>query len=264
MGQAVYLGLCLLGCLIFNPVVEASSSGEGPSATQPGPTPCTSGMLGPTTDQTSGLQSITTAIESLEGRMMNTLNSVQTHLRTVGRILLYQGRRLQAVERRVRGLEQQQAATHSSAGNGTVDGRARCPAGVLFYKQFCYQFISSYVPWHRAEVRCQELQSGPESHLVSILSAREGRIVASYLSNKGISDIWIGLEATRSNGYMVWEWSDVSPLSLPLWDGRTLSSAISAKECVCMTNIRNTINQKWLQRACTDTLPFLCKYRADY
>ncbi|XP_054844811.1 lithostathine-1-alpha-like [Eublepharis macularius] len=173
MGQAVYLGLCLLGCLIFNPVVEGAK-------------------------------------------------------------------------------------------NGTAAGRARCAPGALYYKQFCYIFNSYFVSWHLAEVTCQGLNTGPESHLVSILFANEGKIISSYLSKKGISDIWIGLEATRSNGYMVWEWSDVSPLSLPLWDGRTLSSAISANECVSMTNIRNTNAQKWLQRACNDTLPFLCKYRAEY
>ncbi|XP_060102038.1 lithostathine-like [Heteronotia binoei] len=151
------------------------------------------------------------------------------------------------------------------AQNGTVvEGRARCPPNVLYYKQFCYQFVNSYVSWHLAEVNCQGIASGPEAHLASLLSQNEGKIVASYLNSKSASNVWVGLEGTRNNGYMVWEWSDASPLSLPLWDGRSLSTAISSYECVAMTNIQNTNAQKWAQRTCADTLPYLCKYRAGY
>nr|XP_056702624.1 lithostathine-like [Euleptes europaea] len=174
MGQVVYLGLCLLGCLFFNPTVEGAQNG------------------------------------------------------TAG------------------------------------DSRARCPSGVLYYKQSCYEFVNSYVSWEIAEVACQGLRPGPESHLASILSPNEGRIITSFLSSKGASDVWIGLEATRTRGYLVWEWSDGSPFSLPLWDGRTLSSSISSSECVSMINIRNTNSQKALQRSCANPLPYLCKYRADY
>ncbi|XP_054844528.1 uncharacterized protein LOC129335762 [Eublepharis macularius] len=97
--------------------------------------------------------------------------------------------------------------------------------------------------------------------------------------------------------YMAWEWSDGSSYASPLWDCRSLSTAISAYECVSMANIQNTSMkkrfraeklmcggwqvhqsplpwlpfnllafhhaQKWLQRSCADTLPYLCKYRAE-
>ncbi|XP_015277324.1 PREDICTED: lithostathine-1-alpha-like, partial [Gekko japonicus] len=127
------------------------------------------------------------------------------------------------------------------AKNGTaVEARARCPAGVLNYKQFCYQYDNSYVSWHLAEVRCQSIASGTEAHLASIVSPNEGKIVASYLSRKSASSVWIGLEGTRSSGYMIWEWSDASPLSLSLWDASSLSAAISSYECISMDNILNS------------------------
>ncbi|XP_077196597.1 lithostathine-like [Paroedura picta] len=151
------------------------------------------------------------------------------------------------------------------ASNATVvETRARCPAGSLYYKQFCYQLVNSYVSWHLAEVTCQGMNYGPEAHLASLLSSSEGKIVSSYLNSKSASNVWIGLEATRENGYMSWGWSDASALSLPLWDGRSLSTSVSANECIAMTNILNSNALKWVQRACTDTLPFLCKFKAGY
>ncbi|KAL8222665.1 UNVERIFIED_CONTAM: hypothetical protein K2H54_077892 [Gekko kuhli] len=151
MGQVVYLGLCLLGCLLLNPSVEGAKNGTA------------------------------------------------------------------------------------------VEGRARCPTGVLNYKHYCYHYVPSYVNWYLAEVTCQNMGSGPEAHLASILTPNEGRIIASYLSSKSTSSVWIGLEGTRSPSYMAWEWTDTSPLSLPLWDGRSLSTTISALECISMDNILNSI-----------------------
>ncbi|KAL8222664.1 UNVERIFIED_CONTAM: hypothetical protein K2H54_077890 [Gekko kuhli] len=130
------------------------------------------------------------------------------------------------------------------AKNGTVvEARARCPASVLYYKQFCYQYVTSYVSWHLAEVTCQSIASGNEAHLASILSPNEGKIIASYLSSKSASSVWIGLEGTRSIGYTVWEWADASPLSLTLWDGRSLSTASSSSGCISMDNILNSTPQ---------------------
>uniref|UniRef100_A0ACB8FN00 Uncharacterized protein n=1 Tax=Sphaerodactylus townsendi TaxID=933632 RepID=A0ACB8FN00_9SAUR len=150
------------------------------------------------------------------------------------------------------------------AQNGTKpEARARCAPGDLYYKRYCYQFFNNYVSWEVAEVTCQG-QSGPETHLASLLSASEGRIVSAYLSRKGATDVWIGLQATPTNGYMVWEWSDATPVSLPLWDGRYVNTAVSSNDCVSMINIQNNSAQKSLQRGCNNTLPFLCKYQAGY
>ncbi|XP_048356779.1 C-type lectin 1-like isoform X2 [Sphaerodactylus townsendi] len=150
------------------------------------------------------------------------------------------------------------------AQNGTKpEARAQCRPGNFYYKQYCYQLFYNYVSWDLAEVVCQG-QSGPETYLASLLSASEGRIVSTYLSRKGATDVWIGLRTTSSNGYMVWEWSDATPLSLPLWDGHNLNTAVSSNDCISMANIWNTISRKSQQRSCTDALPFLCKYQAGY
>ncbi|XP_048356100.1 calcium and calcium/calmodulin-dependent serine/threonine-protein kinase DMI-3-like [Sphaerodactylus townsendi] len=131
---------------------------------------------------------------------------------------------------------------------------------------------------HLRAVICQGLNE-IESHLASLLSASEGRIVSNYLRRKGASSVWVGLQATRSHGRgspkktsfwrpkpvdRVWEWSDATPVSKTLWDGFSLFTAGSSDECVSMINIQNTLSRKSQQRSCTDALPFLCKYRAGF
>uniref|UniRef100_A0ACB8FLV3 Uncharacterized protein n=1 Tax=Sphaerodactylus townsendi TaxID=933632 RepID=A0ACB8FLV3_9SAUR len=135
--------------------------------------------------------------------------------------------------------------------------------------------MASFLP---SQVICQGLNE-IESHLASLLSASEGRIVSNYLRRKGASSVWVGLQATRSHGRgspkktsfwrpkpvdRVWEWSDATPVSKTLWDGFSLFTAGSSDECVSMINIQNTLSRKSQQRSCTDALPFLCKYQAGY
>ncbi|XP_048356774.1 lithostathine-like isoform X1 [Sphaerodactylus townsendi] len=165
------------------------------------------------------------------------------------------------------------------AQNGTIpEARAPCAPGDLYYRWHCYQYCASCVSWEDAEVICQGLNE-IESHLASLLSASEGRIVSNYLRRKGASSVWVGLQATRSHGRgspkktsfwrpkpvdRVWEWSDATPVSKTLWDGFSLFTAGSSDECVSMINIQNTLSRKSQQRSCTDALPFLCKYQAGY
>ncbi|XP_033018411.1 lithostathine-like [Lacerta agilis] len=162
MGQVVYLGLCLLGCLILNPLVEG-------------------------------------------------------------------------------------------AANRTQSARAHCPPGAIFYRKYCYQYFSSSLSWDEAEVSCQKRHG---SQLASILSAREANFVFHYLQNQGSSDVWIGLSLQN-----IWEWSDGSDLSQPLWDGKRINTSTYAGECVSLTP---SGSRKWIQRSCTAALPFLCKYKGTY
>ncbi|XP_077791711.1 regenerating islet-derived protein 3-alpha-like [Podarcis muralis] len=60
---------------------------------------------------------------------------------------------------------------------------------------------------------------------------------------------------------MIWEWSDGSVFTQPLWDGRSISNSISSSECVSLSY---SGYQKWIQHSCTTSLPFLCKYKATY
>ncbi|XP_053261446.1 lithostathine-like [Podarcis raffonei] len=145
------------------------------------------------------------------------------------------------------------------AANRTQSPRAHCPAGALFYRKYCYEYFSSSRSWDDAEVSCQRKHG---SQLASILSAREANVVYSYLRQYGSSNVWVGLVADRGTLNMIWKWSDGSVFSQPLWDGRSISNSISSDECV---SVSYSGSQKWIQRSCTTTLPYLCKYKAtDY
>ncbi|CAI5786653.1 C-type lectin domain-containing protein [Podarcis lilfordi] len=146
------------------------------------------------------------------------------------------------------------------AANRTQSARTPCPAGAVFYRKYCYEYSSSSRSWDDAEVSCQRRHG---SQLASILSAREANVVYSYLRQYGSSNVWIGLAADRGSHHvnMIWEWSDGSVFSQPLWDGRSISNSISSYECV---SISYSGSQKWIQRSCTTTLPYLCKYKATY
>ncbi|XP_053262600.1 lithostathine-like [Podarcis raffonei] len=116
-----------------------------------------------------------------------------------------------------------------------------------------------FPPFFSLQVSCQ-MRHGFQ--LASILSAREANVVYSYLRLYGPSSVWIGLAADRRTSNMIWEWSDGSVFSQPLWDGRRISNSISSDECV---SVSYSGSQKWIQRSCTTTLPYLCKYKAtDY
>ncbi|XP_054826079.1 uncharacterized protein LOC129336509 [Eublepharis macularius] len=94
---------------------QVSSVGEAPPTSAPHEGPSTSSMSGPPASNPQGTDNVLNAIEALEGRIMNTLNNVQSRLDTVERLLLYQGRKHRALERRVRALEQQLSAQQSTA-----------------------------------------------------------------------------------------------------------------------------------------------------
>nr|XP_028602171.1 lithostathine-like [Podarcis muralis] len=144
------------------------------------------------------------------------------------------------------------------AANRNQSARAHCPSGAIFYRKYCYQYFSSSLSWNDAEISCQRRQG---SQLASILSAREANVVYSYLRQYGSSNVWIGLVADRGTSNMIWEWSDGSVFSQPLWDGRSISHSISSYECVSLSY---SGSQKWIQRSCMTSLPFLCKYKATY
>ncbi|XP_054836900.1 cyclic AMP-dependent transcription factor ATF-6 alpha isoform X2 [Eublepharis macularius] len=95
--------------------ISVSSVGEAPPTSAPHEGPSTSSMSGPPASNPQGTDNVLNAIEALEGRIMNTLNNVQSRLDTVERLLLYQGRKHRALERRVRALEQQLSAQQSTA-----------------------------------------------------------------------------------------------------------------------------------------------------
>ncbi|KAL8222666.1 UNVERIFIED_CONTAM: hypothetical protein K2H54_077893 [Gekko kuhli] len=100
--------------------------------------------------------------------------------------------------------------------NDTVEARARCPHGAFFHRQFCYQYFDKPVTWYDAEIECQALKTGPEVHLVSILSSAEGRIILLYLKSKRASNVWFGLQCVYSNGAhvlitMLWTEQVVNP-----------------------------------------------------
>ncbi|XP_062990562.1 regenerating islet-derived protein 4-like [Elgaria multicarinata webbii] len=148
------------------------------------------------------------------------------------------------------------------ASNSTVASRSLCGDGVLYYKRHCYELLGRSVSWATAEIKCQERNSG--SQLASILSANEGEIICDYLKNFSFNSVWIGLQATHSSMHLIWQWSDGSLYSWPLWDGFGPSTSNSANKCISLNNLQNSSTHKWSQRSCSDSLPYLCKYRAKF
>ncbi|XP_061496262.1 snaclec A9-like [Rhineura floridana] len=122
------------------------------------------------------------------------------------------------------------------ANNATAASRSVCSSGILYYKRYCYQLVNSYLSWESAEIKCQELN--PDAQLASILSANEGNIIYNYLKRFNIDSVWIGLQATPINGYMIWQWSDGSSCTSPLWDGRSPSLSISSNKCISLYNVQ--------------------------
>ncbi|XP_054832747.1 uncharacterized protein LOC129341878 [Eublepharis macularius] len=82
--------------------------GEGTPATTEEPTTSRAAARAPASQEGDG--TILEAIKGLEGRMMLSLNTLQGRMDTVERLLLYQGRKHRALERRVRALEGQLSA----------------------------------------------------------------------------------------------------------------------------------------------------------
>ncbi|XP_077196919.1 lithostathine-like [Paroedura picta] len=119
--------------------------------------------------------------------------------------------------------------------------RARCPSNTFYYKYFCYEFIYNYVSWEEAE--------SPELKRTLLVRVQSRERTAK--PERAADTLNEGLVTN-------WGWSDGYVFTPPLWDGRKLVD--SENLCVCLN--RNT--RTWEQQLCSNSLPYICKFKADY
>ncbi|XP_062839492.1 lithostathine-like isoform X2 [Anolis carolinensis] len=92
-----------------------------------------------------------------------------------------------------------------------------CPNGWLIFDDLCYGIFKTKLSWTEAEMACQSFHQ--ESHLVSILSEPEGRVLGHFLLDKSnqLGNVWIGL--TDPNGdSMILSFQALGKISWPQWN----------------------------------------------
>ncbi|XP_015784111.1 G-protein coupled receptor GRL101 [Tetranychus urticae] len=96
-----------------------------------------------------------------------------------------------------------------------------CPVDWQFYKGHCYRAYKEYesLQWYKAEEKCSDVGKGRDGHLVSILDAKEMRVVHHFLTSVWHAEphqsFYIGLIDVSKEG--VYRWSDNNPMSYTDW-----------------------------------------------
>ncbi|XP_070610639.1 lithostathine-like [Erythrolamprus reginae] len=143
--------------------------------------------------------------------------------------------------------------------------RAKCPEEAIYYRRICYEPVYRSLSWAEAEIECQNLRSG--GHLATLRTAAVEKIVSSHFRrfSTGV-EAWVGLHAVPTPTKLIWEWIDGTTYSAGsvLWDSRAPSTSVSNYPCISLYNINSAgATARWIYRACSTALPFICKYRAS-
>ncbi|XP_067324516.1 lithostathine-1-beta-like [Anolis sagrei] len=139
--------------------------------------------------------------------------------------------------------------------------RSPCPAGTLYYRKMCYEYLSDPLSWEDAEDYCEYWRDG---HLASIQSKAEENIISKYIKKtSNPSGVWIGFHATPQSS-VKWEWTDglAYPPGSALWDGRKPFTSTS-NQCIALVNMQQpTVPVRWSQQSCYSLYPYVCKFSA--
>nr|XP_060632273.1 lithostathine-1-beta-like [Anolis sagrei ordinatus] len=117
--------------------------------------------------------------------------------------------------------------------------RSPCPAGTLYSRNVCYEYLEEEVTWQDAEDYCQFWRAG---HLASIQSDKEENIISKYIKQTNSpSRVWIGFHATPVSSKLKWGWADgfAYPPGSALWDNRKPSTTLSSSRCAALCNVQH-------------------------
>ncbi|XP_067324626.1 C-type lectin mannose-binding isoform-like [Anolis sagrei] len=129
-----------------------------------------------------------------------------------------------------------------------------CPSGWLIFGNSCYGVFKTKLSWSQAEIACQSYH--PKSHLVSILSEPEGRMLSRFLLDKNsrLGNMWIGL--SDPNGVKKWVWSDMSPVNYLRWGSGQPKNNQRVGSCVYLAEDR--YYEVWGSQPCNVPMNYIC------
>ncbi|XP_068509437.1 C-type mannose receptor 2 isoform X1 [Syngnathus scovelli] len=117
----------------------------------------------------------------------------------------------------------------------------------------CYQFNNqAELSWNEARISCQ--QQGAD--LLSVTKLHEQTYINGLLTAYSTA-FWLGLNDLDIN--TGWQWADSSPLNYLNWE-QDQPNHEDEENCVV---IRTESSGRWQNRACSETLPYICKKRPN-
>ncbi|RNA20258.1 macrophage mannose receptor 1-like, partial [Brachionus plicatilis] len=127
------------------------------------------------------------------------------------------------------------------------------------FSNFCYQFVSSFEAFDKAEQLCQ-IKGGS---LVSILSVDEQIFIQNYIGTLNFDTFWLG--ANRESSRKGWSWIDgIYPFIFTNW---ALGEYNTGNNQFCAV-ISNQLNGQWKTIECDNRFgnikfPFICKKKSQ-
>ncbi|XP_077791750.1 regenerating islet-derived protein 4-like [Podarcis muralis] len=134
-----------------------------------------------------------------------------------------------------------------------------CPQDWINFQRHCYSYRQIARNWNDAEMDCQTF--GQKSHLASILSKEEHKLLASAI--KGAYEIkgpiWIGLFRKKEAGKNIqWRWTDSAVVSYVHWGSGQPSNSKNDKHCVEMNGADL---MDWNDTQCDTENYYICKFQ---